>query len=267
MYRLLDFLPGSRDAKRLLIDQAMIREGFVPATSLSPNDVFVIGYPKSGNTWVQILIAIIMFGVDLDCVPFGVILDIVPDLSARNYFRRHSNPMFFKHHALPAPEYKRVVYLLRDGRDVMVSYKHYREVLDRKEYDFSAFVSPDNPLWPCHWQQHLEAWAANPYGADIFQLRYEDLLADPVEQLRKLCAFAGVSRSDARLQAAVDATSIQALRKKEATEGNLDPAYKSSKPFFRRGTVGSHADEMPAEALKIFLDQAAPTLRRFGYDV
>ena len=45
-------------------------------------------------------------------------------------------------HALPRKEFRKVVYLLRDGRDAMVSYRHYRSLIDGVEYDFLKFVSP-----------------------------------------------------------------------------------------------------------------------------
>lgn len=245
----------------------MQREGLGPATDLSPEDVFVTGYPKSGNTWFQILVAVILYGIDLREVPFSFVKDMAPDLSARRYFRRNSTPMYFKSHALPCPEYRRVVYLVRDGRDVMVSYKHYREVLDKRQYNFLDFVSADRPLWPCHWSEHVEAWEKNPYGANMIFIRYEDLLAKPMDELKRFCAFAGIERSEERLQMAIDTTVFKALQDKELKEGNLDPTYKSSKPFFRRGVIGSYADEMPPDVLARFLTHAAPTLKRFGYIV
>ena len=246
-------------------DEVMRREGFVPTSEHAAGDIFVTGYPKSGNTWFQILTSIVMYGVDPKLASFTLMGEIVPDLSARAYYRRHAETMFFKSHALPAPDYRRVVYLLRDGRDVMVSYKHYREVIDRTVYEFETFVAAETSLWPCHWTKHVEAWEQNPFGAEILTIRYEDLVTDPVAQFRRLCAFALVERSDEHLCAAIAATSLESLQRKEQKEGNWDPAFKTDKSFFRRGEVGSHKDEMPPEVLERFLAHAGPTLERLGY--
>jgi len=244
-----------------------IPDGFVPISQFSSDDIFIVGYPKSGNTWFQQLVAGVVYGVDPKWSPFALVRDLVPDASALKYYRRYATPMFFKSHSLPRREFRRVVYLLRDGRDAMVSYRYYREVVDRVQYDFQKFVSPETDLYPCHWPRHVEAWAKNPYEAQILLIKYEDLLDQPVEQLKRFCGFVGISRETDHLEAVAEAASFCNLRGKEAKEGSPDPDFEADKFFFRRGIVGSHRDEMPPEALKMFLGQAGETLRRYGYDI
>jgi Sulfotransferase domain len=244
-----------------------VPEGFVPISEFSPDDIFIVGYPKSGNTWFQNLVGGVVYGVDPKLSPIALVQELVPDTSSRKYFHRYATPMFFKSHSLPCQEYRRVVYLLRDGRDAMVSYRHYREAVDKVKYDFQKFVTPETDLYPCHWPRHVEAWAKNPYEAQILVIKYEDLHDQPVEQLKRFCEFAGISRETDHLKAVAEAASFCNLRAKEVKEGWPDPNFEAGKFFFRRGVVGSHKDEMPHEALKIFLGQAAETLHRYGYDI
>jgi hypothetical protein len=243
-----------------------VPEGFVPISEFSPDDIFIVGYPKSGNTWFQNLVGGVVYGVDPKLSPIALVQELVPDANSRKYFRRYATPMFFKSHSLPCQEYRRVVYLLRDGRDAMVSYRHYREAVDKVKYDFQKFVTPETDLYPCHWPRHVEAWAKNPYEAQMLVIKYEDLLDQPVEQLKRFCEFAGISRETEHLKAVAEAASFRNLHAKEVKEGWPDPNFEAGKFFFRRGVVGSHKDEMPHEALKIFLGQAAETLHRYGYD-
>ena len=86
------------------------------------------------------MLASVMYGFDFDQVPFSLMCEAVPDLADRSYFRRHPGTMFFKSHDFPAPHFRKIVYLLRDGRDVMVSYRHHREVADKQAYDMETVV-------------------------------------------------------------------------------------------------------------------------------
>ncbi|MDB6057814.1 MAG: Sulfotransferase, partial [Verrucomicrobiales bacterium] len=115
-------------------------KGYTPIDEFQPEDVFIVGYPKSGNTWFQNLISGLIYGVDSRLCPTRLVNDIVPDVHFNEYYHRYSTPMFFKSHSLPRPDYRRVVYLLRDGRDAMVSYFHYLEAIEKKQLDFLALV-------------------------------------------------------------------------------------------------------------------------------
>lgn len=243
-----------------------IPEGFTPIGESLPEDVFVVGYPKSGNTWFQNLTAGVALGVDPRLSPPGLVHDLVPDVHFNRFYRRYATPMFFKSHALPCPDYRRVVYLLRDGRDVMVSYRHYREVIDKEKLDLLEFVNPERPLYPCHWAEHVEAWMKNPFGATMMVLKYDDLLRDPVRELTRFCAFSGLKRDEDHLRAVAASAAFGNLRSKEAEAGFGRADHERENPFFfRRGEAGSHKDEMSAEALSVFMTKAEPTLRRFGY--
>src|SRR5579862_9101604 len=94
-------------------------------TDFDPKDIFVVAYPKSGVTWMQYLLAGLIFGIDARHAHDSLVQDLVPDVHQRTFYRRHMTPTFFKTHHLPQPEYRRVIYLVRDGRDVMVSYFHF----------------------------------------------------------------------------------------------------------------------------------------------
>src|SRR4051812_37715144 len=89
-------------------------KGYTPIDEYHPEDVFIVGYPKSGNTWFQNLICGLMYGVDSRVCPALLVNDLVPDVHFNEYYHRYSTPMFFKSHSLPRPEYRRVVYLVRD---------------------------------------------------------------------------------------------------------------------------------------------------------
>ncbi|MDB6110763.1 MAG: Sulfotransferase [Pedosphaera sp.] len=241
-------------------------KGFTPIDEFHPEDVFIVGYPKSGNTWFQNLISGLAYGVDSRLSPSLLVNDLVPDVHFNEFYRRYSTPMFFKSHSLPRPEYRRVVYLVRDGRDAMVSYFHYLEAIEKKQLDFLALVKTGLSLLPCKWHEHVEAWNRNPYAAQILVIKYEDLIRQPVHELERFCEFTHIQRERGFLETVADAANFSNLRGKEARLGFGWPdIWPEDKFFFRRGVAGSHKDEMPAEVLAAFMGEAETTLRLNDY--
>lgn len=238
--------------------------GFTPINEFAKDDIFVVGYPKSGNTWFQALVAGAVHGVLPELVPMSVIKSLVPDVHDTRWYQRHGTPMFFKSHHVPQPQYRRVIYLLRDGRDAMVSYHHYQQAVAGKQFDFMEFMR--NDIFPCKWHKHVEAWLDNPFKAEMITVRYEELKADPVKQLKRVCAFADIERRDEILQLAADSASFKKMQSKEKVEGPFATNnWPKDKLFCRRGSVGGYREEMPREVLELFMQESASMLRQCGY--
>ena len=245
-----------------------VPRGYTEINDFLPEDVFVVGFPKSGITWFQHLVSGIVHGVDARTSPPLLANDLVPDVHFNAFYRRYSTPMFFKSHCLPRPDYRRVVYLLRDGRDAMVSYFHFLETMRRQKLDFLELVTTGVTKIPCKWHQHVGSWLGNPHGAEMIVIKYEDLLSEPVEQLERFCRFINLDRKRASLVAVAEAARFRNLRAKEARLGFGWPEiWPADKFFFRRGVTGSYKDEMPADVLRAFMSDAAEMLQRNGYAV
>ena len=96
------------------------------------SDIFIVSYPRSGNTWVRTIISEIVFkhsGKKL-----GDLCKFIPDLhtpNIDNIILKH--PRIFKSHFNYSDEYKRVIYIVRDPRDVFISY--YKYLTQKKKYD------------------------------------------------------------------------------------------------------------------------------------
>jgi hypothetical protein len=168
---------------------------------------------------------------------------------------------------LPQPHFRNVVYLLRDGRDAMVSYRHHLEAINRRSIDFLAMVTTGRELYPCKWHEHVSAWMANPHLARLLVIKYEDLLEDTFEQMKLFCDFCGIQIETSFLRQVCEASSFKNLQKREKLKGWASPVWPREKLFVRRGAVGSYRDEMPPDVLKAFLADAGHVLRQQGYDV
>jgi hypothetical protein len=240
----------------------------VPNHQLDPSDVFLVGYMKSGTTWFRNLIAGAVYGVVSEHVPYAIIWELVPNHGpTKPFYKRYGTPMYFKVHDFPRPQYKRVVFLVRDGRDVIVSLAHHLKNVYKDDVDMAALAKGSAPQFSIQyeWYKHAEAWLANPYGADMITVKYEDLKADPARELRRFCQFARIERDDAAIERAVAAASFDRMRDKEARLGMDYRTWPKDRPFVRRGKVGSHEDEFPPAVLQAFMRDAGDTLRKLGY--
>ncbi len=242
------------------------RTGLTPITEHDENDIFIVGYPKSGNTWFQNLVSGVMFGVNPLYGPDTLIQEMVPDVHYKRYYKRFWTPMFFKSHRFPQQDYRRVVYLVRDGRDALVSYFHYKTAKMGEEPDFAGMVATGEGIMG-RWHEHVESWLSNPYGAEMIIVKYEDLKRDTVAELERLCAFAGVERDHGWLEQVAENATFEKMHSKEKSGRYYrdDTAWPEDKLFNRRGVVGSYKDEMPPEILELFMRDARDTMARLGY--
>ena len=249
--------------------QAVLASEFSSAISASqPQDIFVAGYPKSGNTWMQYLGAGIQYGIPGDFLTDRLANELAPDVHERRYHRRYGSFNFFKTHHLPRPEYRRVIYLVRDGRDAMVSYfaMHRSQKLGGT---LEEMVKEGKHVFPGPWWEHVRAWTANPHGAEMMTLRYEDLIAQPLQELRRVCAFAHLERDDELLERIIRSNSFSDVKERArqyAAMGHQEWAKPVNQNFFRKGKVGSYREEMPADLIAWFTQAAAAELKQFGYD-
>ena len=96
------------------------------ALQIFPDDVFLVSFPKSGNTWTRFLIANLLHPET--SVGFANIAYLVPDVesTAKRVFDRAARPRVIKSHHVFLPEYPRVIYIVRDPRDVAISGYHFR---------------------------------------------------------------------------------------------------------------------------------------------
>jgi len=238
------------------------------------DDVFVVSYPKSGNSWVRFLIAnLVAPGRPVD---FSSVQQIVPgiDWLSANALRRLPHPRLLKSHEYFDPRYGKLLYLVRDPRDVVVSYYHHhiRSRLIPEGYPMEQYVARflAGRLDPYgSWHEHVGSWrGARESDPGFLLMRYEDLSAAPERGLRRIADFLGLRPSDAELELACARSSFEAMRKLERfqaeTEGTLSP-LRVQRPFVRSGTVGGWRRELPPALAAQITARWAATMATLGY--
>ena len=246
------------------VQREMEALGFNNIENIHDSDVIVAGYPKSGNTWVQQLMASILFELNPSTLPDILTQQLVPDVHAQKYYKRFRSEMCFKTHALPNPRYRRVIHLVRDGRDAMASYYAMNQAMGYP-YTQEETVLDGAGLFPCKWADHCQAWLDNPFGAEVLTIKYESLLTEPVEQLSKICNFIGLGLPSDFLVSVANENSFEKTKQKEKKYGLYNPKFNPNGTFIRKGKVGTYKAEIDPQVLKEFEQQSYDMLKYFGY--
>lgn len=240
------------------------RENFLPISKTYDNDIFIAGYPKSGNTWMQNLISGILFGIDTAYLPDRLTQELVPDVHVKKYYKRFSEITFFKTHQKPQPHMKRVIHLVRDGRDVMCSYFAMNKGLNFG-FSLEEMVLEEKGLFLSTWQEHTREWIENPYKAEILVVKYEDLVRNTEKEIKKILMFAQINRPDETIKSSITGNSFSQMVRKEKEFGWDPNQTRPSSNFIRRGKIGSYLEEMPTVLVNYFENRARKELKYFGY--
>jgi hypothetical protein len=216
-------------------------------TNYAVEDIFLVSYPKSGNTWLRFLIAnAIKSYYELDReVNFFTIEDIIPaprektTMYQRGAFGRPELPRVLKSHSSYNPYFYRVILLVRDPRDVIVSYYNYLLYLNRLSANtsISEFIR-SKKYGVNNWLQHSKSWyfQTKPSGQLVKIFRYEDLLADTEKQLFLVMELLGIHLNEQQLKQAIELSSkdrMKASEKKHFPTHKLNPKMS----FVREGAA------------------------------
>jgi len=244
------------------------KELFVSTNKFDENDIFIIGFPKSGNTWMQTLMSCLLYGIDAKYMSDRLAQEIVPDIQSRTLYKRFGSFNFFKTHDLPKPEYKKVIYIIRDGRDAITSYMHFKSKLGFS-YTIRDFFTDRNAVFPTFWHEHVKSWIENPYNSEILFVKYEDLIKCPKDVLKEIMKFVDINRSDDLLNKIIDGSSIDSMRKRVLETGgmgNKNWIGKKGADFFRKGVIGDYKNFMTEEEINSFNELSYNELKHFGYN-
>jgi hypothetical protein len=237
------------------------------AVQVLPDDIFLVSYPKSGNTWTRFLLGNLM-NPD-EAITFANVERKVPDIYAesKRTFKRAPRPRLIKSHECFDPRYRHVIYIVRDPRDVAVSAYHY----DRKgrnipdgfpieqyittrimktdeyfgswgEHAGSWLINSDNILQMSRlkdgflgsmgsWGENVVSWiGARGHDREFLLVRYEDLLEDTRREMTRLAEFLGLAHFSAeQIDKAIELSSAENMRKLEAAQNDQWVTTKESR--------------------------------------
>jgi len=241
-----------------------------------PDDVFILSFPKSGNTWARFLIANLIYPETP--ADFSNINRLTPDPEAmsKRELAKMPRPRIIKSHQYFDPRYPRVIYIVRDPRDVLLSTYHFqrkcRVIEDQfplEKYATQFIAGKTSPYGS--WGDNVASWLVTRQNRPGFLLlRYEDMLEDAARELNKVVAFLQIPPDAERIANAVRRSAADEMRKLERSQAHLWSSTKSTRqdlPFVRAAKAGGWRTELPEEAVSQLEGAWGHLMTHLGYEL
>jgi len=243
------------------------------------DDIIIATYAKSGTTWVQQIVAQLLFdgAEDLEVAEMSPWVDLrvpprevkLPAIEAQTHRR------FLKTHlpvdALVFSERAKYVYIGRDGRDVIWSLYHHHSTANALWYealnDTPGRVGPPierpcasieqyyrdwidgngRPWWP-FWE-HVRSWWEIRDLPNVHLLHFARLKADMPGEVRRLAEFLEIPINEERWQDILQHCGFNYMKAHATRSVPLGGAFwdGSAQTFINKGTNGRWRDVLAEE--------------------
>jgi peroxiredoxin len=223
---------------------------FVPR----PDDIFIATYPRSGTTWMQMILYQLTTDGSMD---MAHIAQHCPwferSMNSAQGFENLPSPRIFKTHLSYGKIPKgpgRYIYIVRDGADVAVSYYNLYRNYNGYKGTFAEFFEQfmRGKVHYGSWFDHVEGWRKHRHELNVLFLTYEELTRDLAGCIRRISAFCHLEVPPEKLRLILERCSFAFMKQHES---KFDPALEmlweggtQLNSFLRVGQVGAGAHEL-----------------------
>ena len=234
-------------------------------------DIFIVSYPKSGNTWARFLIGNYITDNNFTFLNSN---DIIPDMHALPEKCNELKGMrIIKSHFSFKPEFKNVIYIVRDARDVAVSYYYYylkyvyNNQVEKPTFEKFLHLFLKGEVGYGLWDNHVNLWL-DQAPTRFLLIRYEDMITDTENVARQMLKFIFGSYNEEKMKKDVQATSFEQMAGNEKKERMLLQRNAASDPsisFVRKGQPGDYKHYFSEKMEKELLHAFGSTMKRLNY--
>lgn len=268
---------------------------------IEEGDVVVMTHPKSGTTWTLETVWTLINNSNLDnpsaLIPLvhrapmienDMVVDHLPRAQSivalfekqyPGFDTRHGMLMHmarmaprprvlkthlsFDHLSSTALSKGKVVYVIRDPRDVCISYYHHSLLFKNIQFNgtFEQYMEAfmEGSTWFNYWLTVGEAWKRRNHP-NVHIIFYEKMKNNTFEELKKLTKFFGKDLTDEQLKKIEHYISFDEMKKRDshvcpaedmATFVNLELAQQGA-AFFRKGVHGAWRDALSEDQKERF---------------
>ncbi len=259
---------------------------------------WIASYPKSGNTWVRSFLSNYLSDEDdfnfkqlknikkfpredlfnelnvnqsdagniaFNWIPMQNIVNLKNKLT---YLKTHNAMMTINNHKFTDSDNTNgFIYLVRDPRDVLVSYTSHMSVSLEMTLDIMTSRlghGTEDKVIMSTWANHYNSWKNSNFPKII--IRYEDLVENTEDSFNKIISFLNkinnVPINKEKIKKSILNSSFDNLKKLEQKEG-FDEAQKNA--FFRKGKVGQWKEVLDEKTTKKIEDSFNKEMKELKY--
>lgn len=241
-------------------------------------EFFLISFPKSGNTWVRFLLANLLKEENEE-ITLKNIGNYVPDIyvadQRENVSNKNSlfNSLTFKFLKTHDPYYKiykdkKVIYIVRDGRDALNSYYYYLQSRTQEKISLKDLILGKKGGEYGIWSSHVIGWLEGKCEKKLI-VKYEDILKDAYSEVKKFLSFVSIELDENKIKSAILNSSFEKLKDKEEKYGGInkiDIEKEDKVPFFRKGQKGDWKNNFTSEDEELFWKIHGKVMKTFNYN-
>ncbi|XP_018582442.1 sulfotransferase family 2, cytosolic sulfotransferase 3 isoform X1 [Scleropages formosus] len=250
-------------------------------------DIFVVTYPKSGTTWMQEIIPLILSGGDLTPVHTIPNWDRVPWLEETRTSlvidKMRCPRVFVTHlpyHLMPRSFFSskaKVIYVTRNPKDVAVSSFYFHKMASFLDDPglFDKFLNKflSGQVLFGKWTDHVKCWRNLDLGDRILYITYEEMLQDLKGALVRFSRFLNRELTLEALEKVAEHCSFNNMKNNTMSNYSLVPEDimdSSKSPFLRRGVSGDwknhFSPEQEAKFSAVIKEEVKGTSFKFPWD-
>ncbi|KAK6469729.1 sulfotransferase 2B1-like [Huso huso] len=251
------------------------------------DDVFVVTYPKSGTTWMQEIVPVILSGGDLSPIQTIPNWDRMPWLEekrALHLLDARPSPRGIVTH-LPyqlmpssfSQSKAKVIYVTRNPKDVLVSSFHFHGMATFLEDPgtFEEFMEKflAGKLLFGKWFDHVKGWRSSELKERILYVTYEEMLEDLRGAVVKLSRFLGRPLSEEAVDRIVEKGGFESMKNNAMSNYSLVPGdvfNKEKSEFLRKGVSGDWRNHFSAANEErfnsVYREEMKDTDLKFSWD-
>ncbi|KAB2814328.1 sulfotransferase domain-containing protein [Phaeocystidibacter luteus] len=250
--------------------------------------VFFVSYPKTGGTWLKFLLNRFFvlhfdlgeenYSVDLEKI--RMLSSLVPEVVWTHedaYLIKESGtvnptPEAMLNRKAPIAPYDKCIFLVRDPRDVVVSY--YHQVNKRSKTTFFSGSIDDFVLDPVYGIERVLSYyklyeQTHHLYPNFCLVQYEDLLVETQRELTRVLEFIGIRHfNEAHLERVVSegqADNMRKLEKSKAVSGMNSFGSDRDSLKVRKAKTGSFKEELLPETVEKMNEIIEKYGHPFGY--
>ena len=241
-------------------------------------DIFLVSYPKSGNTYLRFLMAnALKLYLDIEReINFFTLEEAIPSIRAKGGsnlretgpFGQTNLPRIIKSHSAFNRKYKRIIFLTRDPRDTLNSYYYQVRNYQKRasDWSFSEFIRKPE-FQPKIWADYTRSWCLNKADSDtnIQIFRYEDFMENPHDNLEKMMRLLGLSLEPEKIEKAIFLSAKENMKKLEVETASTYRVQANQTPFVRKGKA-EQGQELKEEDRKYIEQETEEVAKSLGYN-